>query len=153
MTGAMIERLCCWGTSQKPIDVSAFVFFSRNFGHQAAVTAGLRQAAGDIVAIIDADLQDPVELIPDMIAKWREGFSVVYGARLNRKESDNQSTRLQHFLSIARPHLGNTDAERQWRFLSSRSERRKRAQPTTGKEPFRAGAPRVVWRTTDWHSL
>ena len=50
------------------------------------MTAGLRQAAGDIVAIIDADLQDPVELIPDMIAKWREGFSVVYGARLNRKE-------------------------------------------------------------------
>jgi glycosyltransferase involved in cell wall biosynthesis len=63
------------------------VFFSRNFGHQAAVTAGLRQATGDIVAIIDADLQDPVELIPEMIAKWREGFSVVYGARRNRKES------------------------------------------------------------------
>jgi glycosyltransferase involved in cell wall biosynthesis len=63
------------------------VIFSRNFGHQAAVTAGLRQAAGDIVAIIDADLQDPVELIPEMIAKWREGFSVVYGARRSRQES------------------------------------------------------------------
>jgi polyisoprenyl-phosphate glycosyltransferase len=63
------------------------VFFSRNFGHQAAVTAGLRQAAGDIVAVIDADLQDPVELIPEMIAKWREGFSVVYGSRRSREGS------------------------------------------------------------------
>ena len=62
------------------------VFFSRNFGHQAAITAGLRQAVGDIVAIIDADLQDPLELIPEMIAKWREGYSVVYGSRRNRKE-------------------------------------------------------------------
>ena len=63
------------------------VFFSRNFGHQAAVTAGLRHTAGDVVAIIDADLQDPVELIPEMIAKWREGYSVIYGSRRNRKES------------------------------------------------------------------
>ena len=63
------------------------VSFSRNFGHQPAVTAGLRHAAGDIVAIIDADLQDPVELIPEMIARWQQGYSVVYGSRRNRKES------------------------------------------------------------------
>jgi dolichol-phosphate mannosyltransferase len=60
---------------------------SRNFGHQPAVTAGLRQASGDVVAIIDADLQDPVELIPEMLTKWREGYLVVYGVRRNRKES------------------------------------------------------------------
>ena len=59
---------------------------SRNFGHQPAVTAGLRHASGDVVAVIDADLQDPVELIPEMLAKWREGYSVVYGIRRNRQE-------------------------------------------------------------------
>lgn len=61
-------------------------FLSRNFGQQPAISAGLRQAAGDVVAIIDADLQDPVELIPPMLEKWREGFDVVYGIRRNRKE-------------------------------------------------------------------
>jgi glycosyltransferase involved in cell wall biosynthesis len=61
-------------------------FLSRNFGHQPAVTAGLRHASGDIVAVIDADLQDPVELIPEMVTKWREGYSVVYGVRRNRQE-------------------------------------------------------------------
>ena len=63
------------------------ITLSRNFGHQPAVTAGLRHAVGDVVAVIDADLQDPVELIPEMIGKWREGYSVVYGIRRNRKES------------------------------------------------------------------
>jgi dolichol-phosphate mannosyltransferase len=60
---------------------------SRNFGHQQALTAGLRQASGDIVSVIDADLQDPVELILEMLTKWREGYAVVYGVRRNRQES------------------------------------------------------------------
>lgn len=59
--------------------------FSRNFGHQVAVTAGLEHASGDAVVIIDADLQDPPELIPEMVKKWREGFDVVYGKRKKRK--------------------------------------------------------------------
>jgi len=63
------------------------ITLSRNFGHQSAVTAGLRYTSGDVVAVIDADLQDPVELIPEMMSKWREGYSVVYGIRRNRKES------------------------------------------------------------------
>ena len=63
------------------------ITLSRNFGHQPAVTAGLRHASGDIVAVIDADLQDPVELIPEMIGKWREGYSVVYGIRRTREGS------------------------------------------------------------------
>jgi glycosyltransferase involved in cell wall biosynthesis len=62
------------------------VSLSRNFGHQAAVTAGMRQATGDVIAVIDADLQDPPEVIPQMLAKWREGFDVVYGIRTQRKE-------------------------------------------------------------------
>jgi glycosyltransferase involved in cell wall biosynthesis len=54
---------------------------SRNFGHQIAVSAGLQAAAGDAVVLMDADLQDPPELIPDMVARWREGADVVYGVR------------------------------------------------------------------------
>ena len=58
--------------------------FSRNFGHQMAITAGLEHAAGDAVAIIDADLQDPPEMLADFVAKWMEGFQVVYGVRTER---------------------------------------------------------------------
>jgi len=58
--------------------------FSRNFGHQAALTAGMDRAAGDYVCIIDADLQDPPELIPEMLTAALGGFDVVYGKRRNR---------------------------------------------------------------------
>ena len=59
--------------------------FSRNFGHQVAVTAGIDNAQGDAVILIDADLQDPPEIIPEMIEKWREGYEVVYCQRKKRK--------------------------------------------------------------------
>ena len=59
--------------------------FSRNFGHQAAVTAGIKYVTGDAVVIIDADLQDPPELIPDMIKLWEQGNEVIYGKRKKRK--------------------------------------------------------------------
>ncbi|HLA42526.1 MAG TPA: glycosyltransferase family 2 protein [Aggregatilineales bacterium] len=59
--------------------------FARNFGHQTAVTAGMDYASGEAVILIDADLQDPPELIKDMAAKWREGFEVVYGVRAERQ--------------------------------------------------------------------
>jgi dolichol-phosphate mannosyltransferase len=61
------------------------VHLSRNFGHQAALTAGLEHAAGDVVAMIDADLQDPPELIPDMVERWRQGSDVVYAVRKARE--------------------------------------------------------------------
>src|SRR5262245_32032159 len=61
------------------------VHLSRNFGHQAALTAGLEHAIGDVVAMIDADLQDPPELIPDMIAQWSQGADVVYAVRRQRE--------------------------------------------------------------------
>ena len=61
------------------------ISFSRNFGHQAAVTAGLKEISGDAIVIIDADLQDPPELIPDMLKKWEEGNEVIYGKRKTRK--------------------------------------------------------------------
>lgn len=61
------------------------VIFARNFGHQIAVTAGLDYSRGDAVTIIDSDLQDPPEVILDLIAKWREGFEVVYAVRTERE--------------------------------------------------------------------
>jgi glycosyltransferase involved in cell wall biosynthesis len=60
------------------------VRLSRNFGHQLAVSAGLEHAAGDAVVIIDADLQDPPEVIAEMVARWRDGYHVVYGMRTDR---------------------------------------------------------------------
>ena len=61
------------------------ISFSRNFGHQAAVTAGLKYVTGDAIVIMDADLQDPPELIPDMLKKWEEGYEVIYGKRKTRE--------------------------------------------------------------------
>jgi polyisoprenyl-phosphate glycosyltransferase len=60
------------------------VRFSRNFGHQMAITAGLEHASGDAVVVIDADLQDPPDVIADFVAKWMDGFDVVYGVRAER---------------------------------------------------------------------
>ena len=60
------------------------ILFSRNFGHQIAVTAGIEHASGDAVVLIDADLQDPPEVIGEMIARWQNGVDVVYGTRAVR---------------------------------------------------------------------
>jgi dolichol-phosphate mannosyltransferase len=60
---------------------------SRNFGHQAAISAGLFHASGDAVVVLDSDLQDPPEVVSRFLERWREGFEVVYGVRQHRKES------------------------------------------------------------------
>jgi len=60
--------------------------FSRNFGHQPAITAGLQYSEGDVVIIMDCDLQDPPELIPELLKKWKEGYDVVHCIRKKRKE-------------------------------------------------------------------
>ncbi|MBS1392874.1 MAG: glycosyltransferase family 2 protein [Christensenellales bacterium] len=59
--------------------------FSRNFGHQLAVTAGMDEAKGDAVIIMDADLQDPPEVIADMVKAWEQGADIAYGKRMHRK--------------------------------------------------------------------
>ena len=61
------------------------ISFSRNFGHQAAVTAGLQYVSGDAIIIMDADMQDPPELIPDMLKLWEDGNEVIYGKRKSRE--------------------------------------------------------------------
>lgn len=78
-TAEIIEEFAASDRCVKLLD------FSRNFGHQIAITAGMDYARGDAIVIIDADLQDPPELIPLMIDKWKEGYEVVYAKRSQRK--------------------------------------------------------------------
>jgi len=78
-TVIIVNEICEKDSNIKLID------FSRNFGHQTAITAGMDYSEGDAIVVIDADLQDPPEIIPKMIEKWREGYDVVYGKRLERK--------------------------------------------------------------------
>ncbi|MDF2524105.1 MAG: hypothetical protein K0R31_1746 [Clostridiales bacterium] len=78
-TAAIINELCEMDKKLK------FINFSRNFGHQIAITAGMDFSEGDAIVVIDADLQDPPEVIPKMIEKWKEGYEVVYGKRLERQ--------------------------------------------------------------------
>ncbi len=78
-TKKIIAELCEQDKRIKLID------FSRNFGHQIAITAGMDNSSGQAVIVIDADLQDPPELILEMIDKWKEGFDVVYAKRIKRK--------------------------------------------------------------------
>ncbi len=61
------------------------VIFARNFGHQIAITAGLDYSQGEAVVMIDADLQDPPEVIPDLVSKWKEGYEVVFAVRTERE--------------------------------------------------------------------
>jgi glycosyltransferase involved in cell wall biosynthesis len=81
-TDSSHELLKTFARSDPRVHVIDFV---RNFGHQIAVTAGLDSAQGRAVVIIDADLQDPPEEIPELIAKWREGYEVVYAVRAERE--------------------------------------------------------------------
>lgn len=78
-TKLLLEKMRRKNNNLKIID------FSRNFGHQIAITAGMDYAEGDAVLIIDADLQDPPEVMLDMIEKWKQGYDVVYGKRTKRK--------------------------------------------------------------------
>ncbi|MGH4140568.1 glycosyltransferase family 2 protein [Clostridium sp.] len=78
-TREMIEDICRKDKSIKLIN------FSRNFGHQAAITAGMNVALGDAIIVIDADLQDPPEAILEMAKKWKQGYDVVYGKRIKRE--------------------------------------------------------------------
>lgn len=73
-------------TKQKPENMKA-IKFSRNFGHQVAITAGMEHASGDVVIVMDTDLQDPPEIIPELLKAWEEGSQIVYARRKTRKDS------------------------------------------------------------------
>lgn len=78
-TAEIVGKICA---ADKNIKVLSF---SRNFGHQAAISAGMDYSDGKAVIVIDADLQDPPEVIPKMIEKWKSGYDVVYGKRTKRE--------------------------------------------------------------------
>lgn len=73
---------------------------SRNFGHQPAITAGLKETSGDAVVIMDADLQDPPEVIPEMVKKWLEGYKIVLAERLARQERGLRRWLIEYFYKI-----------------------------------------------------
>jgi len=77
---SLIEKFCSDNDEVKLISLS------RNFGHQPAVTAGLNYALGDVVAVMDADLQDPPEVLPEFFSQWKNGHQVVYAVRQKRRE-------------------------------------------------------------------
>lgn len=77
-----LPLLMAWSQTDPRVKVLGL---ARNFGHQAAVTAGLDEAAGEAVVIMDADLQDPPEVVLEMLARYREGYDVVYGQRISRQ--------------------------------------------------------------------
>lgn len=79
------------------------VFLSRNFGKEAALTAGIHEATGDVVILMDSDLQHPVSMIPVFFAKWREGYEMVYGVRANR---DDESFMKRHLTNSFYKLLG-----------------------------------------------
>lgn len=83
------------------------IAFARNFGHQVAITAGVDKAEGDAVVIMDADLQDPPEVVGEMIERWRAGFDVVYGVRRSRAgETIFKKLTAAAFYRILRSMLG-----------------------------------------------
>ena len=84
------------------------VELARNFGHQVAITAGLDFARGKAIAIMDADLQDPPEVLPEFIAKWREGIDVVYAIREQRKEGWIKKISYAAFYRLLR-HVSSID--------------------------------------------
>lgn len=84
------------------------VSFSRNFGHQTAVSAGIHYSQGDVVAVMDGDLQDPPEILPQMLAKLREGYEVVYAVRRKRKENLFKRASYRLFYRILK-HLSAID--------------------------------------------
>lgn len=85
------------------------VALSRNFGHQYALTAGLDASTGDAVAVIDADLQDPPEVITEMVARWRAGADVVYGVRATRQGETAFKRGTAHLFYRLLQTLGNAD--------------------------------------------
>jgi glycosyltransferase involved in cell wall biosynthesis len=112
---------------------------SRNFGQQIATTAGLEHAAGDAVVIIDADLQDPPELIETMIARWQEGYHVLRATNRAHGRDGIQTLERESFLSPRPGHLARGHSERHGRLPSHGPAGGQRAFAHAGAGPFPAG--------------
>jgi glycosyltransferase involved in cell wall biosynthesis len=95
-SGEIIRQIHAQDARVKLVDLS------RNFGHQPAVTAGVHHARGDCVILIDGDLQDPPEVIPQLVNKWKEGFQVVLGERRSRADGGVRGVGFRLFYPILR---------------------------------------------------
>ena len=114
--------------SPTPTRASRVVSLSRNFGHQTALTAGLDHARGDAVVMLDADLQDPPELIPTMLDHWRAGCDVVYAVREQRDgESRFKLATARWFYSAVRQARPGRAAAQLRRLPAARPPRARRA--------------------------
>lgn len=105
-------------------DRVAILDLSRNFGKEIAMTAGLHQAKGDAVVVIDADLQDPPELIPDLISEWKNGFDVVYAKRKRREGETFLKKATAHTFYRLMQKVGDVDLPKDagdFRLLSRRA--------------------------------
>ena len=113
-------------------DSVRLVRLSRNFGHQIAITAGVDAARGDAVVLMDADLQDPPELIPDLVARWQQGYDVVYAVRQERTgDSRFKRGTASAFYKLLNRLSGTSMPEQagDFRLLSSRAADALRAMP------------------------
>ena len=115
-----------------------YLGLSRNFGHQSALCAGLSHARGEAVVLIDADLQDPPECISLLLAKWREGYHVVYGIRQHRKENFLKARFLLDFLSPFKQNRKYFHTLRRRRFLRLRSPSGRSSQCLARTQPLHA---------------
>ena len=115
------------------------ISFSRNFGHQFAITAGLDNSWGEAAIVIDGDLQDPPEVIRDMVAKWEAGFKVVYGVRGKRKgENPIKLVTAKIFYRLIR-WIGDTDMPLDagdFRLLDRKAEFEVAGMPNTQEKGF-----------------
>ena len=125
------------------------VELSRNFGHQVAISAGLDYARGEAVIIMDADLQDPPEVLPQFIAKWREGHDVVYAIRAQRKEGLVQTHLVCAVLPPAATDCQHRDSAGFRRLLPHESPRGGDPQRDAGAQSVCARDPQLGWARSD----
>jgi dolichol-phosphate mannosyltransferase len=143
-TAEMLDAICAADSRFRALH------FSRNFGHQPAVTAGINAARGQCAIIIDADLQDPPELIDELLAKWREGFEIVYAQRRARagESGMKRGTAFMFYRTLSRITEINVPC-RHRRFLSHRPQGDRRDECHAGAESLSARASRVGWLSSD----
>ncbi len=131
-------------------DVITTVCLSRNFGLEGAVNAGLRKAAGDAVVVMDADLQDPPSLIPEIIAKWEQGADVVVGSRVRRSnDSFIKKSSANLYYGILNSYSGRLKLEKSaanFRLLSRKAVDQILAMPEVN-QVFRVSVPFVGMKT------
>ena len=145
---------CCWSTTAAPTaparrstrcsaehpDRITVIHLSRNFGHQAALTAGMDYADGDAVICLDADMQHPPELIPQLVARWEEGFDIVQATRARRADGELvQAAHRARLLRADQPPVGDAHRAQRGRLPPAVAPRRRGLQAGPARaRPLRA---------------